>query len=170
MPLPIPVYYISAAMKMIIGVTASICSCIIAAQAELLDGEGASRSLGTFGHLGDDIHLGLQMNLTNPSPFETKERGPCKTPAMSFIDQKASPTHPSGSGDAQSEYGPAVATTRTSPLTPKSSAPLHMAGHGEFASVVKIFVDSSKADFVSPWQMTAQVETSGWEAAGRTLN
>lgn len=31
----------------------------------------------------------------------------------------------------------------------------------EFASVVKIFVDSVRADFVSPWQMMAPEEKSG---------
>ncbi|KAL8444177.1 hypothetical protein Emed_006349 [Eimeria media] len=94
----------------------------------------------------------------------------------SFMDENGK--NASGASHSVSESSPNAATevgregapppqppASTTPLggPPKKPAggPMRLSELEELAGVVKIFVDSVKADFVSPWQVMAQTEHTG---------
>ncbi|KAL8431479.1 hypothetical protein ACSSS7_005226 [Eimeria intestinalis] len=72
-----------------------------------------------------------------------------------------------GSPNAATEVGkergspPPPLPLREGPPKKPSGGPMRLSELEELAGVVKIFVDSVKADFVSPWQVMAQTEHTG---------
>ncbi|CDJ67056.1 trypsin, putative [Eimeria necatrix] len=107
------------------------------------------------------IQVGLQK--ANPSTFQE----------FSFIEEGSPIESKTGSGNEaerrnSTPEGGYLSAKRKN-IHAKSS--VHLTEVEEFASVVKIFVNTVKADFVSPWQMMAPKEQtgSGFVVEGRMI-
>ncbi|XP_026192960.1 uncharacterized protein LOC34622542 [Cyclospora cayetanensis] len=137
----------------------------------LVSNENATKSINVLQFLEyEGYPLGIQDEFSGRNPVG-EEGSPYQVQEHSFVDENQPKEHQSNS-DCHTNDQPCTDITTSSNLkASKSSIPKHMSGLEELASVVKIFVDSVQADFVSPWQMMAPVMKtgSGFVVKGRMI-
>lgn len=159
---------ITVALSIPPGVTAACTAYIVS--------DGTSRAApNAFDPIGDEgIWMDLEPNTGNRILYEQKKISFLPFPEVSFVVEKetSARTAEPGLGSSESRTTAEASTDvshsaaqlkSTSPLVQAARAgkPLQSSALAELASVVKIFVDTVKSDFVSPWQMMAPQEQTG---------
>lgn len=146
-----------------IAVAVSISSWVTAAQTgsyvsafALGSPSGAANVFG--GVRGGGTRPTLHQNQTGESHGGLLDVRSASHPGLSFVDDRGT-----ASGADAPENGSAAPPTTTKASGPNVILPRAHVHENAFAGVVKIFVDTVKADFVSPWQVMAPTVLTGYD-------